>query len=114
MNRNLSKLHHDVVFEKANGRILWQPRIGCWYDDRQFTKTPLPRPFTGSSIHDLYRKLDCSTQLYEYNACFEHIEDNHVKFSSHRDNDILEYVWQTPVGTTREIFKYSPNNLTLN
>ncbi|MCE5340001.1 MAG: hypothetical protein LLF92_02570 [Planctomycetaceae bacterium] len=111
MSKNWSKLHHDVVFGKAKGRIIWQPRIGCWYDDRQFTKTPLPQPYTGLSLHDLYRKLDCSARLYEYNACFERIEDGRVKFSSHREDDILEFDWQTPVGTTKEIFKYSPNNL---
>ena len=26
----------DVIRGKAGGRILWQPRIGCWYDDKKY------------------------------------------------------------------------------
>lgn len=39
---NFSKLHEDVCFKKSGGKIIWQPRIICWYDDKMFEDGKLP------------------------------------------------------------------------
>lgn len=36
MGKNFSKLHEDVCFDKAGGKVIWQPRIQCWIDDKIF------------------------------------------------------------------------------
>ena len=66
----LSQFHRDVVFGQAGGKIIWQPRIGCWYADKMFAGEDLPAPFTGMSLEDVYRTLGCSQRLYSwYNRC---------------------------------------------
>ena len=111
-SRQWADLNRRVLFGQANGQILWQPRIGCWYDDRKFFGTPFPEPYTDLSLFDLYRHLDCSARLYEYNACFERIEDSRVKITEKKtENSDLERIIDTPVGMQREIWHYSPNNL---
>jgi len=40
MERNWPKLHTDVVFGQSGGKIIWQPRIECWYTDKQFAREP--------------------------------------------------------------------------
>jgi hypothetical protein len=100
------------LFGQADGQILWQPRIGCWYDDRKFFGKPLPLPYTGLSLFDLYRRLGCSARLYEYNACFERVEEPRVRLLK-RDlgNGNVEHMIKTPVGTQCEVWHHSPNNL---
>ena len=100
MNRDLPKLHHDVVFGRSGGRIIWQPRIGCWYGDKIFEGEPLPEPYTGLSLEDIYRKLGCSHRLYGwYNRCFKCIEHPSVKRTERKINDRdTETVIDTPVG----------------
>ena len=51
-------------------------------------------PFTGLDYFDLYRELDCSARLYEYNACFRRVEHPAVtpdaaraQRDRHRDHD---------------------------
>ena len=41
----LARLHHEVVFGRSGGRTIWQPRIGCWYNDKIFAGEPLPGPY---------------------------------------------------------------------
>ena len=48
MSVDLAELHTQVVFGRSGGRIIWQPRIGCWYTDKQFTGEPFPPPYTGA------------------------------------------------------------------
>ena len=61
---DLAKLHHDVAFGRAEGRIIWQPRISCWYHDKQFAGEPFPKDYEGLTLPDIYRKLGCSDRLY--------------------------------------------------
>jgi hypothetical protein len=46
---DLEQLHHDVAFGEAAGRVIWQPRIECWYDDKRFAGEPFPGEFEGLS-----------------------------------------------------------------
>ncbi len=57
MTSTLARLHEDVVFGRSGGRIIWQPRIGCWYDDKQFAGDPLPAPYTGMALPDIFRSI---------------------------------------------------------
>jgi len=71
-DRNLARLHRSVVFGESNGKIIWQPRIQCWYHDKVFAGEALPEPFGGMQIPEMYWELNCSNRLYPwFNPCFE-------------------------------------------
>lgn len=98
-NLNLSRLHRDVVFGRAGGKIIWQPPIHCWFDDKMFAGKPLPAPYEGMTRPELYRALGCSSRIYEYNACFRRIEHPSVSISSSWLNETDEEITiETPVG----------------
>ena len=104
-------LHHQVCFGKANGRIIWQPRIGCWYGDKIFAGEELPAPFTGMTVPEIYRELDCSARLYEFNSCFKRHEDPRVSSSSRELNETdTEHTTQTPAGKQVAVPRKSLNN----
>jgi hypothetical protein len=93
---DFSKLHHDVVFGKARGKIIWQPRVGCWYEDKMFAGVPLPSPFTGMQLPQIYRELGCSARIYEYYLCYQRCEHPSVKFVKRQLN---ETDWETKIVT---------------
>jgi hypothetical protein len=106
-----SELNHDVVFGKSNGKIIWQPRIGCWYHDKVFAGEELPSPFTGMSFHEVYRELGCSARLYEFNECFERIEDPSVEFIKKNLNETdYEITISTPVGYQKHVLRTTKNS----
>lgn len=109
--RDLAELHRQVIRGTSGGQIIWQPRIGCWFDDKRFAGEPLPAPYEGLSDADIFRSLGCSTRLYWFNACFVSREDPAVRGRVDRLN---EWDWQhtleTPVGTQTAIYRGSPNN----
>lgn len=45
---DFADLNRKVLFGKSNGKIIWQPLIGCWFGDKQFAGEPLPAPFNCS------------------------------------------------------------------
>ncbi|MFL7811233.1 MAG: hypothetical protein AB8I80_21515, partial [Anaerolineae bacterium] len=99
MERDWPTLHRQVVFGRSNGKIIWQPRIGCWFTDKQFAGEPFPPPYTGMDLWEIYRELDCSARLYQYNACFRRIEHPAVETVEHELNETdTEIVVHTPVG----------------
>ena len=107
---DFSKLNRDVVFGKAGRKIIWQPRIGCWYSDRIFSGNGLPRPYTGMSLPELFRALRCSMRLYEFNPCFVRVEDKSVRISKRRLNDTdIETTFETPVGKQVAINRHPPD-----
>ncbi|MFO7898095.1 MAG: uroporphyrinogen decarboxylase family protein [Planctomycetota bacterium] len=110
--RNWPELHRQVCFGESGGRIIWQPRIGCWYNDKQFAGEPLPEPYEGLSREDIFRRLDCSARLYRhYNPCFRRVEHRDVRFESTWLNDLDEGITiTTPVGTQQAVHRHSPNN----
>jgi hypothetical protein len=105
LEKGLAKLHKDVVFQKANGKIIWQPRIACWYHDKLFAGEQLPDPYQGMDIFDIYRDLGCSARLYEkFNLCFKEIEHPQVKITEKQlNNTDFETLIETPVGNQRAI-----------
>ncbi len=100
MDTDLAKLHHDVVFGQSGGRIIWQPRIGCWYTDKVFAGEPLPAPYDGLPIEDIYRRLGCSHRLYSwFNRCFKCVEHPSVRRVERQiDDRDTEIAIETPAG----------------
>lgn len=101
----------DVIRGNANGRILWQPRIGCWYDDKKFAGEELPGVFEGMDLVEIYRELGCSNRIYEYNDCFEVQEDETVRRREVKLSELeTEYIIETPVGTINCIMSGNTSN----
>lgn len=108
---SFEELNNQVVFGKSNGKIIWQPRIGCWYSDKMFMGEELPTPFTGMKPPEIYRELNCSNRVYNYNACFKRIEHPSVKTTEKKLNETdTERTIHTPVGKQIFVGRTSPNN----
>ncbi|MFP4027955.1 MAG: hypothetical protein ACLFWL_09200 [Candidatus Brocadiia bacterium] len=109
-NLDLTQLNLDVVRGEAGGKVIWQPRIGAWYNDKMFEGEPLPEPYRGMSRVELFQELGCSNRLYEFNACFVSHEDESVdRATNELGNDKYEVVVDTPVGSQRSVYRRSPN-----
>ena len=113
MKSELAQLHEDVVFGRSGGKIIWQPRIGCWYTDKKFAGEELPAPYTDMELPDIFRALGCSDRLYgQYNACFRRVEDAAVKVRQKALNELdTEITIETPVGKQVAVHRRSPNNV---
>jgi hypothetical protein len=99
MTNQFAELHQQVVFGQANQKIIWQPRISCWYEDKKFADDPLPEPYQGMSVPEIHRALGVSARLYEFNHCFRRVEDPRVRFDHYWLNCTDEKVTiETPVG----------------
>lgn len=110
-NINLEELHKKVIRGEADGQVIWQPRILCWYDDKMFNNDPLPEPYDGMSLTELYRTLGCSNRIYDYNGCFKKNNDSRVKASERKLSDMeTEYRLETPVGTISTIYRSNDSN----
>jgi hypothetical protein len=109
---DLPQLHHDVVFGRSGERIIWQPRIGCWYSDKQFAGESLPAPYEGMSIPDIYRALGCSHRLYSwYNPCFRRIEPPSMRRIEEQMNATdTKTTLETPVGKQVRIDRCTPTS----
>jgi len=106
---NLARLHLDVASGRAGGKIIWQPRILCWWSDKEFLGQKRPAPYDKMTYVQMYRHLQCSNRIYEYGACFERVEDPRVNVSERRLSETdREVAWETPVGTQRAVNHRSP------
>ena len=52
--RDFTTLNRDIIWGKAGKKVLFQPRIDCWYEDRIFRDGTLEGPYAGLDRHDLY------------------------------------------------------------
>jgi hypothetical protein len=110
-NLNLWKLHEDVCFGQAGGKVIWQPRILAWYDDKVFFKEPLPAPYENLSRADLYRRLGCSDRLYYFNDCLVAHEDPRVRIEQTKLPHGQEQItYHTPVGVQTLIIGWSEHS----
>ena len=108
---DFTQFHLDVVFRRAAGKIIWQPRILAWLTDKVFAGEPLPAPYTGMTPAELYRALGCSNRVYEFSDCFVSHEDPRVHISQSAVNETdYEIVWETPVGRQRALYRCSANS----
>ena len=111
VNLNLTQFNMDVLRHKAAGKIIWQPRIGCWLDDKKFSGEPIPPPYTELTLPEIYRSLGCSNRIYEFNSCFKAIEHEHVQIITNELSGARqETVIETPIGSQRAIYQRSLNN----
>lgn len=110
-NINLAELHRQVVRSESRGKIVWQPRIDCWYRDKIFSDGALPEPYTGMTRPEIYRKLGCSARIYEYNDCFQRVDHPEVKKYSNRVSDTeTEHIVETPIGKISTITATTPSS----
>ena len=104
-------LIRDVIKGTSNGKIVWQPRIGCWYDDRMFQNGTLPEPYAGLSLPEIYQKLGCSARTYDYYGCYKRIDDPRVRKYSRRISEYLtEETTEAPVGKLTEVIQSNASN----
>ncbi len=108
---DLEILHHDVAFGNAGGKIIWQPRIECWYDDKRFAGEPLPAEFDGLTRPEIYRRLGCSARIYAFNRCFQKVPNSRI---SRERVELSDTEWEirvsTPIGTITEHWHSTPSS----
>lgn len=108
---NLAELNIDIFRGKSNGKILWQPRIICWYEDRNFNGLGLPEPYKGMDLVGLYNALGCSNRIYDYTACFERVDDPRVKRYTNKISGLeYESIIEAPVGKLSCILQGNTSN----
>ena len=112
MASELAQLNEDVVFGRSGGKIIWQPRIGCWFTDKKFAGEELPAPYTDMQLPEIFRALGCSDRLYGwYNACFRRVEHPSVKVHQQPLNETdTRITIETPVGKQIAVHRRSINN----
>ena len=109
--KNHIDLNRAIIRGEAGRKVLWQPSIICWYDDRKFNNTPLPAPYTGMSIRELYEALGCSNRIYDYNYAVELIEPSDIKrWTEPVDEMRTRHVVQPPLGTITAITRRNSSN----
>jgi Uroporphyrinogen decarboxylase (URO-D) len=108
---DLWQFHLDAVFGRAQGRVIWQPRILAWFTDKRFFGQPLPAPYTAMSEPEVYRSLGCSNRIYEYNTCFKWVDPADVRrWDEQVDEAHILHVIDTPHGRLTELVRKSPNS----
>lgn len=107
---DFAKLHEDVCFGRANGKVIWQPRIECWIADKMFEQGELPGRYKNMSKPEIYRDLGCSARIYEYNCCFYPIFDDTIHCIHKEEGDRIIDIMETPVGSVKHISKKTPNS----
>ena len=110
MSENFAKLHEDICFGRAGGKVIWQPRIQCWYDDKMFEDGKLPGRYEGMSRLEIYKDLGCSARIYEYNDCFYPIFDETVKYRVETEGEYTRNYIETPLGTVWQEIKRTKNS----
>ncbi len=109
--RDLWQLHEDAIFGRTE-QVIWQPRIGCWFTDKQFEHEPLPAPYTGLDMPGIYQSLGVSNRLYEYNASFVPVEDPRVTGRHEALDEMTTQVFlDTPVGQQTWITRRATTNI---
>lgn len=107
----LLELNRDIINGRAGGRTIWQPRIECWFDDREYRREPLPGRYAGCSRRELYEKLGCSDRLYVFNSCFSRHYDETIKRTSERlDPFTTKTTLETPAGSVFNISRGNTSN----
>ena len=109
--RDFLSLNRDIIRGNAGGRVLFQPRIDCWYSDRIFRDGTLPPPYSGLSRHDLYCTLDVSPRVYEYNGCVQAYDKQPVHRWSRPISALESEIHiDTPVGSISYLWHTNDSN----
>ena len=110
MRKDYYKLHEDVCFKRAGGKIIWQPRIICWINDKMFDYGKLPGKYEGLGYHDIFRELGCSARLYDFDSCLESYYDDTVKKRFEVKGNVEYYYIDTPLGTVWQEIRLTPTS----
>lgn len=112
VNLDLAELHRSAIRGESQGKIIWQPRIGCWLTDKRFAGQSLPEPFEGLTVPEMFRELKCSCRLYNpFNQCFQKIEDPRVRSTqTARSSTDSETTIETPVGKQTSVTRKHVTN----
>ncbi len=107
-----ARLHRDVCFGTSNGKIIWQPRIQCWYTDKKRAGEPLPQKYQDMSLDNIFRSLGCSARLYrQFNPCYKRILPTEINTSEKKISDTdTEITIETPVGCQKRILRSAADN----
>jgi hypothetical protein len=111
-SQDIPNLLREVLGNHSNGKIIWQPRIACYFDDRKYRGEDWPEPYSGLSQFDVFRAMRTSNRLYEFNECITY-GYNHPSVHDywHELNELeLEHVIETPKGTLRQLFRRNTSN----
>ena len=108
-NTNLWQFNLDVVHRKTQ-KVIFQPRILCWYEDRKFRDGDLPAPYTGMNDAQLYKALGVSNRVYNYCSCFSMVSDQ-VTYETKRLSPLeTETVMHTPKGDLTMVNRSNTSN----
>lgn len=111
MNKDLKKLHSDVCFKKNNKKIIWQPRISCWISDHISRDGQLPGIYKDMTKPELYKSLNCSARIYEFNGCFIRHEHEDVIITDEKlDEKRILHTRKTPIGSIATIMRSNTSN----
>jgi hypothetical protein len=104
-----SDLERNIIRGKANGQVIWQPRILAWWSDKLYFGEPFPEPYGRMSQPDMYRHLGCSARIYEFNRCFKFVDHPAVRVTKHDiGSNRTMTVISTPKGELTEIKEQRP------
>ena len=105
------KLNREVIKGAAEGKVIWQPRILCWYDDRVFKYGKLTGKYDSMTPSELYRELGCSNRCYDYNGCVEAYDKVPVERIYERVSELeMKITIRTPVGSVYEVIRSNTSN----
>ncbi len=95
-----------AVFEgKEPGGVVWQPRIEFWFWVNQRRGT-LPPQFKDATLEDVYDDLNASIRYFTNPIRVRYHKVKHNAYWSD-DGERLIRVWETPLGTLREVLHYT-------
>ncbi|MFA7123021.1 MAG: uroporphyrinogen decarboxylase family protein [Candidatus Delongbacteria bacterium] len=111
MRENLLELNRKVIKGASDGKIIWQPRIGAYFDDREFRGEPYDEPYAGLDRPDVYRKIGCSDRLYYFNACVRAVYRNNITIRIDEiDQSHFSHTFVTPKGEIKSIYRRNSSN----
>ena len=109
-NINLWNMNMDVV-RRNTRKVLWQPRIGCWYEDKEFLNSRLPGRFADKDLAGIYRELGVSNRVYQYTDCFRQVLDPRVRLEKIEHTPLMyEEIMHTPKGDLNIIHMRNTSN----
>jgi len=109
-NTNLWQFNLDVIHRRTK-KVIWQPRIECWYDDRVSVGRDLPGRYKGMNKAELYKALGVSQRCYVFNECFKQVYDPRIITETRKISPIeTEYIMHTPKGDLSLINRGNTSN----
>ena len=104
-------LNRQVIRRESNGKTIWQPRIGCWLDDREHDGRGLGEGYEGCNEVTLFERLNCSDRLYVFGRCIRTEYAPDVRVEERRlDALTTEKRILTPLGELKAVLKGNTSN----